>query len=84
MNKVFGAFASAAMAGLIATAVKAEETKTPAEAYCQNNTCKGKSACKGHGNDSCKGQNSCKGQGWIKAKDQAACVKGKGTWMAAK
>ncbi|MBC7530646.1 MAG: hypothetical protein H7318_03645 [Oligoflexus sp.] len=88
-ERAFGSIVASAVAGLFvmsaahaqdaAPEAKAEATK--AAAYCQNASCKGKSACQGHGNESCKGQNSCKGHGFIEAKDGAACKKAGGKWM---
>ncbi|MCX6123897.1 MAG: hypothetical protein NTV34_04000 [Proteobacteria bacterium] len=66
-------------------AAKKADPAAKSEAFCQNSTCKGHSACKGHGNEAgCKGQNSCKGHGWLDAKDDAACKTAGGKWMAAK
>ena len=91
-NKNIGAIFASAVAGLlVSTSLYAnpDETK-PAEGkaaeakpYCLNNTCKGKSACSGHGNESCSGQNTCKGKGWLEAADAKACKKAGGTWKKA-
>ena len=88
MNKIFGSIAASAVAGLVLTSAafgQGEAATKPApdaakKMSCQNNTCKGKSACKGFGNDSCKGQNACKGHGTVHAKTEAACKKKGGTW----
>ena len=87
MNKVFGSIVATAVAGIMvaAPAAKAEDTAPGGEKMgCQNNTCKGKAACKGFDNASCAGKNSCKGHGIVKAKDEAACTKKGGTWAAMK
>lgn len=86
MNKVFGSIVASAVAGLVVSApVLASEPAAPAKKWaCQNNTCKGKSACKGFGNNTCKGHNECKGHGVVTAKDEAACKKAGGTWAEAK
>lgn len=86
MNKVLGSMLASAVAGFVVAApVLAQHDAAPAEKMaCQNNSCKGKSSCKGFGNDSCKGKNACKGHGSVKAKDEAACTKKGGTWTAAK
>jgi hypothetical protein len=82
MRQVFGAVVATAVAGVLAAAPAFAEgaKKEEAKAYCQNNSCKGKSACKAHGNDSCKGKNSCKGHVWLEAKDEAACKAATGVW----
>ena len=93
MNKVFGSFVASAVAGIcLSVPAYSAETAAPEVApaaaaapeavkmACQNNTCKGKSACMGFGNAGCKGQNSCKGHGITKAKNEAACKKSHGTW----
>ena len=87
MNKVLGSMIASAVASFVVAApVLAQHDAAPAaeKMACQNNTCKGKSACKGFGNDSCKGKNACKGHGTVKAKDEAACKKAGGSWAAAK
>ena len=86
MKKSFGAAIATAVAGMLVTsAVHAEDAKPAAgdkpAAFCQNNSCKGKSACKGHGNDACKGQNSCKGHGFLEAADAKGCKKAGGKWQ---
>ena len=90
-ERAFGSIVASAVAGLfVMSAAHAQDHAAPAAAtdaaakapYCQNASCKGKSACKGHGNEACKGQNSCKGHGFIEAKDAAACKKVGGKWMA--
>jgi hypothetical protein len=91
MKQVLGAIATTTIAGLMVAGAARAEDKAPAakadaktEMGCQNNSCKGHSACKGFGNDTCKGHNECKGHGSLKAKDEAACKKAGGTWMAKK
>lgn len=90
--KQFGAMFATTVAGLmVSSALFAEGTTTTpaadktkeAKPYCANNSCKGKSACNGHGNDSCSGKNSCKGHGWLEAKDEKACKKAGGLWKKA-
>jgi hypothetical protein len=48
--------------------------------YCQNASCKGKSACAAHGNASCAGKNSCKGHGFLKQANAKDCKKAGGKW----
>ncbi len=86
-SKVLGSVAATAIAGLLTASSalaagdkKADAPKGDAKTYCQNNSCKGKSACKGHENNSCKGKNTCKGHGFLDAKDEAACSKAGGKW----
>lgn len=70
------------MASFVTTgAAQAEEGGDKAGYYCQNNSCKGHSACQGHGNDFCKGHNACKGHGYLVAKDKKACAKAGGKWI---
>jgi uncharacterized membrane protein len=78
---LFGALVASAVASF-ATAgfAQAAEGGDKAGYYCQNNSCKGHSACHGHGNDSCKGQNGCKGHGYLDAKDKKTCAKAGGKW----
>jgi hypothetical protein len=87
MNKVFGSIVASAVAGIVMAApVLAEDAAKSegAKMACQNNSCKGKAACKGFGNNACKGQNSCKGHGITKAPDAASCKKTGGLWMEMK
>ncbi len=91
MNKVFGSMVASVVAGFVMSApVLAEHENgkahdaAAAKMACQNNTCKGKAACKGFGSDTCAGKNACKGHGTLKAKDEAACKKKGGTWAEAK
>lgn len=82
-QKLVGALLVSAVASLVASAANADHTKTQksgGEMYCQNNSCKGQSACKGHGNDSCAGMNSCKGHGFKDASDAQSCKKAGGKW----
>lgn len=77
-----------ALAAAVAHTAFAQEGAAPAAGadashYCANN-CKGKSACKGHGNDNCSGQNACKGKGFLSAADKDACKKAGGMWKKAK
>jgi len=79
---VASALATASLAlaeGTTAPAPGAADAKADA-GYCQNNSCKGKSACAGHGNASCAGKNSCKGHGSLKAADAKECKKAGGKW----
>ena len=70
---------------MIAVPAVAQEKKAEGDKMgCENNTCKGKSTCKGFGNESCAGKNTCKGHGSLKAADEAACTKAGGKWMAKK
>jgi hypothetical protein len=79
-DKLMGVLlATAVTAFLGSQAVAKEHAKAP-EAFCQNESCKGKSACKGHGNDACDGQNGCKGTGFLKAKGEKECKKAGGKW----
>ncbi len=88
-ERAIGSIVASAVAGLfvMSAVAHAQETNHAAGGdaakapFCQNNSCKGKSACKGHGNESCKGQNACKGHGFVEAKDAAACKKAGGKWM---
>lgn len=94
-NKTFGMLAAASMA-LWATpkafgeegksAAATDKTKAAKTAYfCQNNTCKGKSECSGHGGGSgCAGTNDCKGKGWVTATDAKACKAKGGLWKVDK
>jgi hypothetical protein len=87
MKNVLGSVVASVVTGALTAGVAfAEGGAKPAGgeakgAYCQNNQCKGHSACAGHGNASCAGQNTCKGKGFLKAKDKAECEKdAKGVW----
>ncbi len=87
----FGSLVAGTVSGLILSSslnaqnpAPAEEAAPASKGYCQNNTCKGKASCKGHGNDSCHGQNSCKGKGLLEASDAKSCKKAGGKWHAAK
>ena len=87
-ERAFGSIVASAVAGLfVMSAAHAQDAAAPAAPagakvpYCQNASCKAKSACKGHGNESCKGQNACKGHGFVEAKDAGACKKAGGKWM---
>jgi hypothetical protein len=49
--------------------------------FCQNNSCRGKSECGGHGNlNACAGTNECKGKGWVTAADESGCKAKGGLW----
>ncbi len=88
---VFGTILAGALAGMLGGKVLANEhhgtdkpTKDKKSAgHCQNHSCRGKSACHGHGNSACRGQNTCKGHGWLEAKDAKDCAAKKGKWVAA-
>jgi hypothetical protein len=87
MNKVFGSLIASAVAGIVASApALANEPAKEAghKMACQNNSCKGKAACKGFGNNACMGHNECKGHGILKAKDEASCKKAGGVWTESK
>lgn len=85
----FGSLVASTVASMfVMSAAHAADAAAPAAGkeaapapYCQNASCKGKSACKGHGNEACKGQNACKGHGFIEAADAKACKKAGGKWM---
>jgi hypothetical protein len=92
-NRVIGSVVASAVAGLFASSValagegaaKGEGNQAKGEkkggSFCQNNSCHGNSACKGHGNASCKGKNTCAGKGFLAAKTKEECEKdGKGVW----
>ena len=87
----FGLMVSASFASLATSALFAADPmpnsgkmgphladSTPS-AYCQNASCKGKSACNGHGSEG-PGKNDCAGHGWLKAADEAACKAAHGEW----
>jgi hypothetical protein len=81
-EKVFGLL----VVSLLASQAIADQTTTKTGAsdsgmYCQNNSCKGHSACMGHGNDSCAGQNTKKDQGWLKASNAKECKAAGGKWV---
>ncbi|RZA26848.1 MAG: hypothetical protein EOP10_02240 [Proteobacteria bacterium] len=84
-ERAFGSVVASAVAGLfVMSAAHAQDAAAPAAgdkpaAYCQNNSCKGKSACGAHGSSD-KGKNSCKGHGFLEAKDAAECKKAGGVW----
>lgn len=85
-EKVLGVLVASAMAAFVFSGIaQAEEgaakAAKKAEHFCQNNTCKGHSACKGHGNDSCKGENGCKGHGFMDQSNAKDCKKAGGKWM---
>jgi len=89
-KELMGALIASAVAG-IALSPASNATERGADAkgdkkpYCQNNSCKGKSECGGHGNkNGCHGMNDCKGQGWIKAKNKKECETKKGKWVEEK
>lgn len=87
MDKKIGLLAASAAAMLVTAPVAfaGNGPKLVKGHYCQNNTCKGKSSCGGHGNkNGCAGQNSCKGKGWLDHKDKASCEAGGGKWAKAK
>jgi hypothetical protein len=78
--------ATALTAVMVDAAAQAADTKASNEKsswVCKNNSCKGKSACKGFGNDSCKGQNACKGHGMAAADNAKDCKKAGGVWTKA-
>ncbi len=84
MNKLFGTIVVGAVATLAMDASAKDAAKSAGgEHFCQNNSCKGKSACHGHGNAECAGKNGCAGQGWLKAKDAKSCGKAGGKWAKA-
>jgi len=75
--------AAFAMSG-VAFADEGTAEKKADSHFCRNNSCKGKSACKGYENDSCKGQNGCKKKGFIEANNAKECKKAGGKWMKGK
>ena len=84
-QKKLGVLAAAAAGALLTATPALSGPKMVKGHYCQNNSCKGKSACGGMGNkNGCAGQNECKGKGWLKASSKEACKKAGGKWMKAK
>jgi len=85
-SKLFGFIVASALAtsSLVlaedAPTGAAPDTKAKDSHYCQNASCKGKSACAGHGNVDCAGKNGCKGKGFLKATNAADCKKAHGKW----
>ncbi len=86
-KKLCGTLVASAFAGALASqaalADNHNKAKTDEKPFCET-TCKGKSACHGHGNSECAGKNGCAGKGWMKAKDEAECKKAGGNWKDAK
>lgn len=83
MKKIFGTVAATAVVGVLAATPVFAEGHGKEDHKCHNNTCDGKSACKGAGNANCKGQNKGK-TGWLEASDKAACEAAGGKWMEGK
>jgi len=81
-KKSFGMMAAATVALLSAGTVLAGPKVTKGH-VCQNNSCKGKSACSGLGNNSCGGQNSCKGKGWLDHDNEKDWAANGGKWAKA-
>jgi hypothetical protein len=82
-EKILGTLIASTVAAMAASGVAfandSQTEKKETTEYCQNNTCKGHSACHGHGNE-CRGQNTCKGQGYLEAKNAKECKKMGGKW----
>lgn len=87
MNAKKLSFLAASVISLAATGaqagVKVTKDKSGNKWYCQNNQCKGNSACGGAGNkNGCSGQNTCKGKGWLDVSNKKDCeAEGKGKWV---
>lgn len=84
-SSLFGLIIASALASSVVlaegtAATPAAGTDKKDAGYCQN-SCKGKSACAGHGNASCAGKNACKGKGSTKDADAKSCKKAHGTWQ---
>ncbi len=93
-ERAFGSLVVSTVAGLfVMSAAHAEGGHAPAgkakadgkaEAYCQNESCKGKDLAKGATAAGCKGVSGCKGKGILAVKDAPECSEKGGKWVPAK